>query len=56
MKPDLTKDRLRELLHYDPDTGRWTWLVARRGKAKKRTQAGTISVHGRRKIMVDGKI
>ena len=45
-KADLTAERLREILHYDPETGVFTWRV----KANKRINigdtAGRINHHG----------
>jgi len=52
----LTQEHLKKLLHYDSDTGEWTWL---RRNGTKRPQAGNISNQGRsagyRRICVDGK-
>jgi hypothetical protein len=45
----LTAERLRELLHYDPDTGAWTWLVTLSNAAPKGSSAG------KRRVKIDGK-
>jgi hypothetical protein len=60
---DLTQQRLKEVLHYDPLSGEWTWLAdmktgrgAGRVHIKKGTRAGTVSsAKGYRKIGVDGR-
>jgi len=51
----LTKEMLQQMLHYNEDTGHFTWLVtSNRKKAGER--AGTPVPHGYRKIQVYGKI
>lgn len=50
----LTADRLRELLGYDPATGKFIWRVNLRGRwARKGAIAGTLRADGRRQICLD---
>jgi hypothetical protein len=49
---DLTAQRLRELLHYDPDTGVFTWRASR-GRARRGAAAGMVNHHGYVEIGID---
>ena len=51
--PPNPKD-LRERLHYDPDTGIFTWLVRKTTKVQIGDRAGSLSAQGYRQIMIDG--
>ena len=54
----LTQARLKELVHYDPETGRWTFTTnhGRYGRIKAGGEAGHIHRHnGYRYIWVDDK-
>lgn len=51
----LTQERLKELLHYDPETGLWTRIVGVRGY-RAGSQAGSISsAVGYCYIAIDGR-
>ncbi len=50
--PNLTAERLREVLSYDPETGIFTRLIDR-GKFKAGERAGSVSPTGYRVIGVD---
>jgi hypothetical protein len=55
LKQNLTAERLRELLHYDPGTGEFTWLVSTSNRVRAGETAGTTD--GRyRQIKIDGRI
>lgn len=50
-KTDLTAERLREVLHYEPSTGVFTWKTSNHNKAQGLI-AGSIMTSGRRSIKV----
>lgn len=50
---EMTQERLRELLHYAPETGVWTWLVTR--KVRAGSVAGTPGGRGYIQIRIDYK-
>jgi hypothetical protein len=49
MKPELTQERLKEVMNYDPETGVFT---RKNGDGK---EAGSVYNHGYKLISVDGK-
>jgi hypothetical protein len=53
---ELTAQRLRELLHYDPETGLFTRLVVTCNKVKIGDVAGSLHYSGCLNIRVEGKI
>lgn len=50
----LDQARLKELLHYDPISGVWTWRVSNT-RVRAGDRAGTVVAQGYRKIKLDGK-
>lgn len=52
---ELTAERLRELLAYDPETGVFRWKASR-GYVKGGKIAGTLNNRGRRQITVDRRL
>jgi len=52
--PELTQERLKELLHYDPETGVFTWIITR-PRSKKGDRAGSIDAKGYVSIGINGK-
>jgi len=53
-QPELTRERLCELLDYNPETGVFTWRISR-GWRKPGTPAGKIQTDGYRQIPIDGR-
>ncbi len=51
----LTQERLKELLHYDPETGVFTRRVYRNSNARAGDVAGTLDPLGHLKISIDYK-
>lgn len=56
MKKELSAERLRELLHYQPETGLFMWLTSRGGAVKAGALAGTLNTWGYAQIKIDGRL
>lgn len=52
----LTVGRLREVLHYDRETGVFTWRVHKGSKAVRGQVAGAVEPAGYRQIRIDGTL
>lgn len=55
VKRDLTYERLREVLHYEPKTGIFTWRVSNSNRVKIGERAGSVLNNGYRIIVIDNK-
>lgn len=55
-EPDVSLERLHEVLDYDPITGSFMWLVARGNRARGSIACRRISRQGYFRIRVDGKL
>lgn len=53
---ELTQARLKELLHYDPDSGELTWLRSNSNRGASGKRAGTRRKDGRWQARVNGRI
>jgi hypothetical protein len=51
----LTQKRLKELLHYNPETGIFIWKINRQGNKVKGNEAGWIDKDGYKIIRIDYK-
>lgn len=51
----LTQSRLKEVLHYDPSTGIFSWCIATSNRVKIGAISGWIESHGYRVIRIDWK-
>lgn len=52
----LTQKQLKEVLHYCPDSGVFTWKVSKHNRVKLGAIAGSIDAHGYRVIRVSLEI
>jgi hypothetical protein len=52
---ELTVERLREILDYEPETGLMKWKVNRQGHTVAGDKAGRLSVQGYIKIKIQGR-
>jgi len=52
-KYELTAIELRNILHYDPTSGIFTWLIST-GKAINGARAGQLRKNGYRRIIING--
>ena len=53
---ELTQSQLKELLHYDPDTGDFTWKVKNNKRISIGAVAGCLSPNGYIVIGLNGKL
>lgn len=56
LESTLTQQRLKELLHYDPETGVLTWIVSRKGRFIRAGQIAYGRNNGYVIICVDGRL
>lgn len=56
MDKKISQGRLKELLHYDPDTGVFTWKIATSNRVKPGNIAGSKGPDGYIRIMVDSRL
>lgn len=53
--PELTQERLKELLHYDPESGIFTWKIRTCNRAMIGGSAGCLTTRGYISIGIDGE-
>ena len=52
---ELTQERLKELFHYDPETGVFTWIAPSTNRIKPGRTAGAVTHQGYIEIQINGR-